>query len=126
MGSDEHVGEEDEDEALSFGITRFRAIGWTGDVQRSFPTQMIGLFRLFLTLFIHRRNLVESVTKQYLKKCTYHKVTDSLCPVFDLGYIVKESGQNFTFLAVKVLEFQMLFLADVERGTVTEQSSPNC
>lgn len=55
------------------------------------------------SLFIHRRNLVESVTKQYLKKCTYHKVTDALCPVFDLGYIVKESGQNFTFLAIKVL-----------------------
>ncbi|XP_068066317.1 P2X purinoceptor 1 isoform X1 [Anomalospiza imberbis] len=50
---------------------------------------------------VSRRNLVESVTKQYLKKCTYHKVTDSLCPVFELGYIVKESGQNFTFLAVK-------------------------
>nr|XP_009932171.1 PREDICTED: P2X purinoceptor 1 [Opisthocomus hoazin] len=50
---------------------------------------------------VSRRNLVESVTKQYLKRCTYHKVTDSLCPVFDLGYIVKESGQNFTFLAVK-------------------------
>ncbi|NXP44308.1 P2RX1 protein, partial [Heliornis fulica] len=51
---------------------------------------------------VSRRNLVESVTKQYLKKCTYHKVTDSLCPVFDLGYVVKESGQNFTLLAVKI------------------------
>ncbi|XP_051665282.1 P2X purinoceptor 1 isoform X2 [Manacus candei] len=50
---------------------------------------------------VSRRNLVESVTKQYLKKCTYNKATDSLCPVFELGYIVKESGQNFTFLAIK-------------------------
>ncbi|NXW91179.1 P2RX1 protein, partial [Alopecoenas beccarii] len=50
---------------------------------------------------VSRRNLVEGVTKQYLKKCTYHKVTDTLCPVFDVGYIVKESGQNFTTLAVK-------------------------
>nr|XP_038021873.1 P2X purinoceptor 1 isoform X2 [Anas platyrhynchos] len=50
---------------------------------------------------VSRRNLVESVTKDYLKKCTYHKVTDSLCPVFGLGYVVKESGQNFTVLAVK-------------------------
>uniref|UniRef100_A0A803XYV4 P2X purinoceptor n=1 Tax=Meleagris gallopavo TaxID=9103 RepID=A0A803XYV4_MELGA len=50
---------------------------------------------------VSRRNLVESVTMQYLKKCTYHKVTDSLCPVFDLGYLVKESGQNFSMLAVK-------------------------
>lgn len=76
------------------------------------------------SLFIHRRNLVESVTKQYLKKCTYHKVTDSLCPVFELGYIVKESGQNFTFLAVKVLQFQMMFLAVDGRGTLAVQSSP--
>lgn len=68
--------------------------------------------------------MVESVTKQYLKKCTYHKVTDSLCPVFELGYIVKESGQNFTFLAVKVLKFQIVFLAVDGRGTLAVQSSP--
>lgn len=76
------------------------------------------------SLFIHRRNLVESVTKQYLKKCTYHKVTDSLCPVFELGYIVKESGQNFTFLAVKVLQFQVMFFAVDGRGTLAVQASP--
>lgn len=70
--------------------------------------------------------MVEGVTKQYLKKCTYHKVTDSLCPVFDLGYIVKESGQNFTFLAVKVLQFQVILLADMGKGTLAEQSSPSC
>lgn len=85
-------------------------MGWTRDFQRSFPSQIIGLFRLSHSLFLHRRNLVEGVTKQYLKKCTYHKVTDTLCPVFDVGYIVKESGQNFTTLAVKVLPFQMMFL----------------
>uniref|UniRef100_A0A8C2Y9Q0 P2X purinoceptor n=1 Tax=Coturnix japonica TaxID=93934 RepID=A0A8C2Y9Q0_COTJA len=50
---------------------------------------------------VSRRNLVESITTQYLKKCTYHKVTDSLCPMFNLGYIVRESGQNFSVLAVK-------------------------
>lgn len=50
---------------------------------------------------VSRRNIVESVTAQYLKECTYHKVTDSLCPMFELGYVVKESGQNFSMLAVK-------------------------
>ncbi|KAM6110701.1 LOW QUALITY PROTEIN: P2X purinoceptor 1-like [Pterocles gutturalis] len=55
---------------------------------------------------VSRRNLVESITTEYLKKCTYNKVTDSLCPVFELGYVVKESGQNFTFLAVKVDRYQ--------------------
>lgn len=97
---------------------------WARDLQRFFPTQIVVLLRIFLTLFIHRRNLVESVTKQYLKKCTYHKGTDSLCPVFELGYIVKESGQNFTFLAVKVLQFQMLFLGVDGRGTLAVQLSP--
>lgn len=61
---------------------------------------------------------MESVTKQYLKKCTYHKVTDSLCPVFDLGYVVKESGQNFTVLAVKVL--------DVWRCALGHGGRPSC
>lgn len=78
------------------------------------------------SLFIHRRNLVESVTKQYLKKCTYHKVTDSLCPVFELGYIVRESGQNFTFLAVKVLQFQIMFLAVDGKGTLNSAIIPSC
>jgi len=53
---------------------------------------------------------VESVTAQYLKECTYHKVTDSLCPMFELGYVVKESGQNFSMLAVKVRKILLLTL----------------
>lgn len=101
-----------------------RDMDWARDLERFFPTQIIGLLRIFLALFIHRRNLVESVTKQYLKKCTYHKGTDSLCPVFELGYIVRESGQNFTFLAVKVLQFQIMSLAVDGRGTLAVQSSP--
>lgn len=59
---------------------------------------------------------MESVTTQYLKKCTYHKVTDSLCPVFDLGYVVKESGQNFSMLAVKVRKILLLSPAAMGRG----------
>ncbi|TFK12889.1 zinc finger protein 410 [Platysternon megacephalum] len=51
--------------------------------------------------FIHRRNLVEGITTSHLKKCTYHKTNDRFCPVFELGYIVKESGQNFRALALK-------------------------
>lgn len=59
---------------------------------------------------VSRRNIVESVTAQYLKECTYHKVTDSLCPMFELGYVVKESGQNFSMLAVKVRKILLLTL----------------
>ncbi|XP_075760493.1 P2X purinoceptor 1 isoform X1 [Pelodiscus sinensis] len=50
---------------------------------------------------VSRRNLVESITSSDLKKCTYHKIHDPLCPVFELGYIVKESGQDFRVLALK-------------------------
>uniref|UniRef100_A0A674IB98 P2X purinoceptor n=1 Tax=Terrapene triunguis TaxID=2587831 RepID=A0A674IB98_9SAUR len=55
----------------------------------------------FPTFKVSRRNLVEGITTSYLKKCTYHKNKDPLCPVFELGYIVKESGQNFRALAFK-------------------------
>ncbi|XP_067393964.1 P2X purinoceptor 1 [Emydura macquarii macquarii] len=50
---------------------------------------------------VSRRNLVEGITTSYLKKCTYHKDKDPFCPLFELGYIVKESGQNFNILALK-------------------------
>ncbi|XP_061460700.1 P2X purinoceptor 1 isoform X3 [Rhineura floridana] len=50
---------------------------------------------------VSRRNLVERVTKSYLRNCTYHKVRDPLCPVFELGYIVEQSGQTFSILAHK-------------------------
>ncbi|XP_042713694.1 P2X purinoceptor 1 isoform X1 [Chrysemys picta bellii] len=55
----------------------------------------------FPTFKVSRRNLVEGITTSYLKKCSYHKNKDPLCPVFELGYIVKESGQNFRALAFK-------------------------
>ncbi|XP_031752843.1 P2X purinoceptor 1 isoform X1 [Xenopus tropicalis] len=50
---------------------------------------------------VTRQNLVESVTSNYLKKCVYHKENDPLCPVFRLGYIVEQSGRNFSELAYK-------------------------
>ncbi|XP_066492569.1 P2X purinoceptor 1 [Tiliqua scincoides] len=50
---------------------------------------------------VTRRNLVERVTRSYLKNCTYHKIKDPLCPVFKLGDTVTESGQNFSTVAYK-------------------------
>ncbi|XP_028564443.2 P2X purinoceptor 1 [Podarcis muralis] len=50
---------------------------------------------------VARRNLVEGVNKTYLRNCTYHKDRDPLCPVFELGYVVEESGQKFSVLAFK-------------------------
>lgn len=37
-----------------------------------------------------------------MKKCLYHKIQHPLCPVFNLGYVVRESGQDFRSLAEKV------------------------
>lgn len=50
---------------------------------------------------VTRRNLVESITNTYLQSCLYHTKTDPLCPVFRLGYMVSESGQDFSALAYK-------------------------
>ncbi|XP_074212655.1 P2X purinoceptor 2 isoform X2 [Camelus bactrianus] len=35
----------------------------------------------------------------YLKHCTFHEVSDLYCPIFKLGYIVEQAGENFTELA---------------------------
>lgn len=51
----------------------------------------------------HRRNLVEEVNATYMKTCLYHKISHPLCPVFNLGYVAQQSGQNFSTLAEKVL-----------------------
>ncbi|KAM4795925.1 P2X purinoceptor 1 [Rhinophrynus dorsalis] len=50
---------------------------------------------------INRFNLVESVTSSYMKTCIYDKEKDPLCPVFRLGYIVEQTGTNFSALAYK-------------------------
>lgn len=53
------------------------------------------------TLF-SRRNLVEFITKAYLRNCTYHRVHHPLCPVFRLGHIAEEIKENFSTLAYRV------------------------
>ncbi|KAK2110617.1 P2X purinoceptor 1 [Saguinus oedipus] len=53
------------------------------------------------TFHLDRRNLVEEVNAAYMKTCLYHKTLHPLCPVFQLGYVVQESGQNFSTLAEK-------------------------
>ncbi|XP_039742335.1 P2X purinoceptor 1 isoform X1 [Pteropus medius] len=50
---------------------------------------------------VNRRNLVEEVNATYMKTCLYHKTSHPLCPVFNLGYVVQQSGQNFSTLAEK-------------------------
>ncbi|XP_058547544.1 P2X purinoceptor 2 isoform X3 [Neofelis nebulosa] len=35
----------------------------------------------------------------YLKRCTFDEVSDPYCPIFKLGFIVEQAGENFTELA---------------------------
>lgn len=48
------------------------------------------------------KNAPDDVTKNYLKKCRYNRVSDPLCPIFRIGDIVEWSGDNFTETAIKV------------------------
>ena len=45
------------------------------------------------------RGNIESRKDGYLKHCTFHEVSDLYCPIFKLGYIVEQAGENFTQLA---------------------------
>ncbi|XP_059525046.1 P2X purinoceptor 1 isoform X1 [Myotis daubentonii] len=49
----------------------------------------------------NRSNLVEAVDAKYLKTCLFHKISHPLCPIFNLGYVVRESGHIFNTLAEK-------------------------
>ncbi|KAF4011822.1 hypothetical protein G4228_004181 [Cervus hanglu yarkandensis] len=42
---------------------------------------------------------IENRKDGYLKRCTFHEVSDLYCPIFKLGYIVEQAGENFTELA---------------------------
>ncbi|XP_028681326.2 P2X purinoceptor 7 isoform X2 [Erpetoichthys calabaricus] len=48
-----------------------------------------------------RRNILPEMNASSLKNCRYNKKTDPLCPVFRLGDIVKEAGENFTQMAIE-------------------------
>ncbi|XP_074212658.1 P2X purinoceptor 2 isoform X5 [Camelus bactrianus] len=45
------------------------------------------------------RGNIEHRKDGYLKHCTFHEVSDLYCPIFKLGYIVEQAGENFTELA---------------------------
>lgn len=45
------------------------------------------------------RGNIENRKDGYLKHCTFHEVSDLYCPIFKLGYIVEQAGENFTELA---------------------------
>ncbi|KAF5923853.1 hypothetical protein HPG69_007484 [Diceros bicornis minor] len=45
------------------------------------------------------RGNIENRKDGYLKRCTFHEVSDLYCPIFKLGFIVEQAGESFTELA---------------------------
>lgn len=41
-------------------------------------------------------------SQKNLKHCTFDQDSDPYCPIFKLGFIVEQAGENFTELAHKV------------------------
>lgn len=45
------------------------------------------------------RGNIENRENGYLKRCTFDEVSHLYCPIFKLGFIVEQAGENFTELA---------------------------
>ncbi|KAK7925657.1 hypothetical protein WMY93_007967 [Mugilogobius chulae] len=48
---------------------------------------------------VTRSNLVEGIDANYISKCLYHPEKAPLCPIFNMGDLVKLSGFNFETIA---------------------------
>lgn len=55
---------------------------------------------------LHRRNILENITKSYLSQCIHDIEKDRFCPIFRLGDIIQWSGHNFSEVAVTVIHSQ--------------------
>lgn len=49
---------------------------------------------------------MEGIDAKYISQCLYHPVDSPLCPIFNLGDIVRLSGFNFETIA-KVVSFDL-------------------
>lgn len=48
-----------------------------------------------------RNNIVKTSNSSYLQSCYYNEITDPFCPVFRIGDMIREAGENFTEMAYK-------------------------
>jgi hypothetical protein len=62
-------------------------------------SEVLGTGLCFLSLL---RGNIASQKDDYLKRCTFDQDSDPYCPIFRLGFIVEQAGENFTELAHKV------------------------
>ncbi|XP_030621123.1 P2X purinoceptor 4b [Chanos chanos] len=48
-----------------------------------------------------KRNILPHVNSSYLKRCIFHRTTDPHCPIFCLGDVVEEAGEDFDAMAIQ-------------------------
>lgn len=51
-------------------------------------------------IWFYRRNILPEMNDAYLRSC--RRGNDSLCPIFRLGDVVRETGEKFSVMAVEV------------------------
>ncbi|XP_013779732.1 P2X purinoceptor 4-like [Limulus polyphemus] len=64
-------------------------------------TVLIKNFVEFPKFNIRRSNILDTTNTTYLSGCHYHSNTDPACPIFVLGDIIAEAGENYDIMAVK-------------------------
>ncbi|XP_069789417.1 P2X purinoceptor 4a isoform X2 [Narcine bancroftii] len=55
-----------------------------------------------------KRNILTSTNDSYLKVCRFHPKIDPFCPIFILGDIVREAGEDFQKLAIQAGKFNII------------------
>ncbi|XP_058861798.1 P2X purinoceptor 4-like isoform X2 [Acipenser ruthenus] len=70
----------------------------------------------FINFNYTKRNILMDMNETYLKQCMFNRKTDPYCPIFRLGNIVQEAGENFTEMAVKggVIAIQINWECDLD------------
>uniref|UniRef100_A0A4X2JPR3 P2X purinoceptor n=1 Tax=Vombatus ursinus TaxID=29139 RepID=A0A4X2JPR3_VOMUR len=80
---------------------------WCPVEDEAFLGQMAPQFTILIKNSIHypkfqfSKGNIRDYDDGYLKHCTFNADTDLYCPIFKLGFIVEQAGENFTELAYK-------------------------
>ncbi|MGH0151429.1 UNVERIFIED_CONTAM: hypothetical protein FKN15_020153 [Acipenser sinensis] len=66
------------------------------------------------------RNILPHMNDTYLRGCVFNRTTDPYCPIFRLGDIVQEAGENFTEMAIE----SPLFVSFVDEDHIAVVKGP--
>lgn len=69
------------------------------------PIPNVSVLVKLLFYVISRRNILPHINSTYLKSCMFNRKTDPDCPIFRLGDMVTEAGEDFSVMALKVCIF---------------------